>query len=127
MTCRKRAILAFFGLAAGTVLAWSMLPLHLPTMCPFRLVTGLPCPSCGLTHAACALAHGQIRQAERFNFAAVPLALLAAAACIGLVIEFTTNRSCLTPIWLRCHGPLTLLIIALLATAWVFHFVPGPF
>ena len=34
--------------------------LHKIQLCPFRLVTGHPCPGCGLTHAALCLARGDI-------------------------------------------------------------------
>jgi hypothetical protein len=29
-----------------------------PVLCPLRLVTGIPCPACGLTRSFCALASG---------------------------------------------------------------------
>lgn len=126
MTLRTRSALALILLAGGIALAWSTLPLTLPVTCPFRRITGLPCPSCGLTHATCALVHGQFRQATRFNLAAIPLALLALPAIIALLIELFTNRPCLTPLWKRFHRPLTALIILLLITAWIFHFLPPP-
>ena len=42
-------------------------------VCPFRAITGLPCPTCGTTHAALALLNGRLDDA----FAANPLAALA--------------------------------------------------
>jgi hypothetical protein len=127
MTCRKRALFVLLGLAAGTVLAWTALPLQLPTVCAYKLITGEPCASCGLTHAACELARGRFVDAERFNIAAIPLAIFAAALLVGVVMELWTNRPCVAPVWKRWHIPIIVTIVALMAMAWVFHYVPGPF
>lgn len=32
-----------------------------PTVCPTRLIFGVPCPSCGITRAVCAAARGHLR------------------------------------------------------------------
>jgi len=47
--------------------------------CSFRLLTGKPCPSCGLTTSFCHMAHGQVGQAAAVNPTGCLLALLAAA------------------------------------------------
>jgi hypothetical protein len=36
-------------------------------LCPFRRLTTLPCPLCGMTHALCAIGHGQFRRAVQLN------------------------------------------------------------
>lgn len=52
-----------------------VLDIHYP--CPFLVVTGHPCATCGMTHAFVYLAHGHLFQALRWS----PLgALLAASA-----------------------------------------------
>jgi hypothetical protein len=38
-----------------------------PTICPFRLMTGLPCPGCGLTRSFVSTAHGDFRDAFGFH------------------------------------------------------------
>ncbi len=46
--------------------------------CLWRVITGLPCPGCGMTHALLALAHGDLRAAWGFNrgsFVAAPVLL----------------------------------------------------
>lgn len=68
----------FALLSALSFLAARFLPLlDLPFACPFRAITGLPCATCGMTHAFVHLAHGELVSA----LGASPLgALLAALA-----------------------------------------------
>ena len=67
-------------IAALSFLAARFLPvLSLPYTCPSRSLLGLPCATCGMTHAFVALAHGDLGAA----LAASPLgALLAAGAWV---------------------------------------------
>jgi Protein of unknown function (DUF2752) len=57
--------------AAGGILLLSALvpagaiPNLLP--CPFKLLTGWPCPGCGLTHAICDISHGRFAMAWAAN------------------------------------------------------------
>lgn len=67
--------------AAGAVAA--VHAAGVPTLaCPWRSVTGLPCPLCGATTAAVALAHLDVPGA----LAASPLALAGAAAVAALPV-----------------------------------------
>ena len=58
---------AIFATLTGIFAASLLLPLpgsdgsiaHLPSLCPFYNITGLPCPGCGLTRAFVSLGHGQ--------------------------------------------------------------------
>ncbi|HEY3411631.1 MAG TPA: DUF2752 domain-containing protein [Armatimonadota bacterium] len=64
-------VLAVYALSAA-------IPLRLldrvgVTLCPFRGLTGLPCPGCGMTHAFVALAHGNIAAAWHYNALSLPL------------------------------------------------------
>ena len=71
------------GLAAAAVAllaAAVVVPLDAPFLsCPFRAATGLPCLSCGCTHAFHFFVRGQFAQA----FAASPLGALLAFACFA--------------------------------------------
>ena len=40
--------------------------------CVFHAVSGLPCPLCGGTRAACAILHGDLKSALRLNATAIP-------------------------------------------------------
>jgi hypothetical protein len=64
----------FVGLSAMFALS-ACLPLpgadgriaHLPILCPFRTLTGLPCPACGLTRAFVCLSHGRVEQSLHWH------------------------------------------------------------
>ena len=55
----------------------------IPTICPFKVLTTIPCPGCGLTRALVLFAHGDWAQAIAFHplapifYAALWLALIA--------------------------------------------------
>ena len=66
------------------VLAWLPMP-H--TVCPFRMLTGLPCPFCGGTHAGIDLGRGHPLAALR----ASPLAVCGTLALIALPVLRTTS------------------------------------
>ncbi|GAA2066519.1 DUF2752 domain-containing protein [Williamsia deligens] len=89
---RTTALAAAVG--AGAVVAAAVIPTSVvgngPVLCPFRLVTGLPCPGCGLTRSWVAVAHGDVASAFSDNafgpisFTAV-VAMTVAAAVLALV------------------------------------------
>lgn len=66
------------------VLAWLPMP-H--TVCPFRMLTGFPCPFCGGTHAGIDLGRGHPVAGLR----ASPLAVCGAVAVITLPLLRTTS------------------------------------
>ena len=73
-------ILALAALA-GLVVARLLTVKHagrVPELCVFRRVTGMPCPSCGLTRATIAAAHGDFGSSVRLHPLG-PVALLAMA------------------------------------------------
>ena len=51
---------------------WARLVGTLPFACPFRSLTGLPCPTCGATRALAALAAGDFGGSLRLNPAVLP-------------------------------------------------------
>ena len=79
------ALARLTAVASGLLaLAWLPLP-H--TVCPFRMLTGLPCPFCGGTHAGIDLGRGHPVAALR----ASPLAVCGAVAVITLPVLRRTS------------------------------------
>jgi hypothetical protein len=60
------AVVALY--AAGIVAArYAAAAWHVPSLCLFRLTTGVPCPGCGTTRAGLALLGGHVGEALRQN------------------------------------------------------------
>lgn len=75
-------------------------PSELPgvVLCPFRALTGLPCPGCGMTRAFCSLGHGDLQSAFGFN-ALAPFVFVAAlllwAHALATVLKLDSARAAL--------------------------------
>ncbi len=63
-----------------------------PVVCPMHGLVGLPCPSCGMTRAMCALVTGEWGAAAGFNALVYPLALLMAGGALVALAEALTGR-----------------------------------
>ena len=67
------------GIALGLSILIPATRLPAASLCPFRMLTGLPCPGCGLTHAFCNISHGHFKlawQANPFGFLFYALAIV---------------------------------------------------
>jgi hypothetical protein len=121
MTIRQKALYGLGALGAGYLLALTSWPLHLPTVCIFKRITGLPCGACGMTHACCALAHGDISQAISYHFAVIPLALVVLTAAVLLAAEALSNRPFLQPVWKKTGTLLVWGGVAIFTLGWVVN------
>jgi hypothetical protein len=62
-------------------------------LCPLRAVTGIPCPSCGLTRALAHLERGHLGLALQFHPFSPLLLVLTLALFILLLMELVTHKS----------------------------------
>jgi hypothetical protein len=105
---------------------WS--PKDLPgfVLCPFRAVTGLPCPGCGMTRAFCAIGHGDFASAFGFNVLA-PFVFLAAlllwAHALATLLKFDSARDALER--LRPTPRATRVMLAVTLVWWVVRLCGG--
>lgn len=83
----KAAIAAAFLLFSGLIylLLGVFFDFYVP--CPFRAVTGLKCPGCGLSHAATALVHLDFAGAMAENALFIPIFLYLAYAFYRVFIR----------------------------------------
>ena len=100
--------------------AWRVSELPGVVLCPFRAVTGLPCPGCGMTRAFCSIGHGELARAFGYN-ALAPFVFVAAmlvwAHALATVLKLDTARTSLER--LRPGTSVTRFMLAVTLVWWV--------
>lgn len=85
------------------------------SVCVFRTVTGLHCPSCGFSRGFIAISHGDLTRAVRLNVLSLPVYVIGLVVIAVLVLETARRRSLLGP-WLSRHQRIVLVSIAVAIT-----------
>lgn len=81
--------------AAGLVIArlWPVASVDSgPTTCLFRILTGLPCPACGMTRSWVHLAHGDVATAFEYNLFGPPGMAVAAGIVVYTAVALVRRR-----------------------------------
>lgn len=109
------------GLGVALVAARTV-GIHAPP-CPFRAVTGIPCPGCGMTRLADAVAHGHLATAVTADAAGVAL-LVALAVLAGVHLVRTRLLGGEPARWMHRRW-VPALLVALVAVHWATTVVTG--
>ena len=123
---RARVVLPLASAVFAVSAIWS--PSELPgfVLCPFRAVTGLPCPGCGMTRAFCALGHGDLSAAFGYNALApfvFAAALLLWAHALATVLKLDAARAALER--LKPTQRAAAVLLALTLAWWVVRLSAG--
>jgi hypothetical protein len=130
---RTRLYLLVLGLSLAGYgwIAWDAGTRSSFTPCPFKLATGLPCPSCGTTRALAEIASGDIAGSTRTN----PFGLLMAFALVAfppwIVYDLVRSRDGFLRFYrrveeaLRRHRGLAFVCIALVVANWGWNVLKG--
>ena len=112
-------LLPFAGFALLCGAAWLYARYLLPWMpnCLLRSLTGLLCPSCGLTHALFALCQGDLLGAIRYN----ALIVLGVAAALGYYAELWLQTIGKPNLFLSRKLWAWLLILGLYLVYWILR------
>jgi hypothetical protein len=94
--------------------------------CGFKTITGLPCPTCGITRTIIALSRGDVDRALFFN----PLVAIAAGFCLIYLLYAATVLALRLPRFRPALSPagvrrVRLAAIAILAINWAWLIATG--
>lgn len=113
--------LGLVGLGA-LIIAGRAVSVHLPA-CPFRAVTGVPCPGCGMTRLTDAVVHGRIGEAVGADPAGVGILAVLAVVAVTYLVQVVIRKDD-PPGWMR--SPLLLIgLAALVVVHWGTTIVTG--
>lgn len=63
------------------------------TVCLFKSLTGIPCPSCGITRSAIALVSGNFKEAVNINPLGIIICVLLVAIPLWILADYVKNSS----------------------------------
>jgi hypothetical protein len=91
--------------------------------CNFQVVTGLPCPFCGMTTAFSHMARGQVREA----FMAQPMGVLGFVLCVLLLpvalVAVVTGRNAVAVAMRLPWARISWVLGAMAAGSWLFKII----
>jgi hypothetical protein len=121
----RPATVVLIGLVIGSLLPLTWLT-SVPSLCPFKVLTGLPCPGCGLTRSSVAFLHGDPSTSVFYHPLGAPIIIV--AVVIGLADAWAWWRSqrpgqpTLAPSWLLerlVRTPAPWVAIGALTVVWL--------
>jgi hypothetical protein len=91
---------------------------HMPE-CNFKMMTGMPCPSCGMTSSFALLMHGDLVNSLRANAAGTFLAILCLAYIPWALVCAIRKRRLLIVSYERALTRLVVLFVIVMLGRWV--------
>jgi len=94
------------------------------TTCPFKLITGIPCPGCGMGRATLAMARGEFLASMHYNLLCIPFTIAVFTLLSWMTIDLVRGRETIYPYLTRPAGMnLTIIIMVLIAIEWYLNII----
>lgn len=101
------------------------------TLCPVKLVTGYPCPSCGTTRSISALFNGQLKDAFMINPLGIVSSIIIMAVMLLMLLDLVTKRDYYYKLYnqvekfLQQHKAFSAILVILVILNWAWNISKG--
>lgn len=96
------------------------------TTCPFKLITGFPCPACGSTRATIQILHGNLRKSIFINPLGLVTNILIMAFLFWMVIDIVRNRETFLPFLRKdWNNYCKMVFIVIMLVNWIWNIKKG--
>jgi hypothetical protein len=97
---------------------------HHIEMCWFKLLTGHPCPGCGMGHATLALFHGNIPGSFSYNILCLPFTLVMIVALLWAIADIIRHSESFVKFIRRDISiNFKVILFAVILTDWVVNLI----
>lgn len=122
-------LLAIASLGATLLVPWLVMHFapeaeYSQSICPHKLLTGLPCPGCGITRSLMSLYRGDVVQSVAYHAFGPAVLLACVVGIVVLIYELATRRDLLRPYLFHRGAAVALgLTLGLYHAARLAHFL----
>lgn len=92
-----------------------------PTLCLFRAITTIPCPSCGMTRGFVAMGHGNVSEAFSKNIFSPVLYLATLMIWLFSLVQVIFGINILERIWYSSKRVVVTSVLILMMISWIVN------
>jgi hypothetical protein len=93
-------------------------------LCPTRLISGVPCPGCGMGRASVEIFHGNFIDSIYFHVLAIPFNIIVIISLIWMISDLVKRKESFFPaINRRMRTWQWIILVIIIAAAWVINIV----
>ncbi|MDG5767898.1 DUF2752 domain-containing protein [Balneolales bacterium ANBcel1] len=131
---RLYGLILTLSVAAGALLLYTGLSAGQGSeviICPFKLLTGMPCPSCGTARAVLLITEGDLFTSVMMNPLGIPAAIALLVTPAWVAADLLRNSDSLfrafreTERFISSHKWAAFLLAALISANWIWNFTKG--
>lgn len=125
--CRFRGFLLLLGICIGALIVvicsqWFGFPL----ICPFKKITGIPCPGCGGVRCVIMLLHGDVMNAIMTNPVSVIFILFIIVSLIWLFLDGMKDEDSYKKIIFGKWNPRVIIVVlGAIFVCWIWNIFKG--
>ncbi len=96
------------------------------TTCPFKIITSIPCPGCGMGRATLAIFDGDIIKSLYYNILCIPFSIMMILALCWLIYDLIAGKDSLFKVIASpLQNKYKIMLFCLIAITWILNIYHG--